>query len=89
MMTVAKFCRVIAGFLRNQARVDAQACAAIFLILDFLLGQFNLYGFCFVAIYGLAFTDASRKAMRMINSAGIKVGLYKLHSVLPFSLAIA
>lgn len=72
LMTVTKITRVIAGFLRSQARVDAQACAAVFLILDSVLGQFNLYGFCFVAIYGLAFVDASRKAMRIINAAGIK-----------------
>ena len=62
LMTVSKMVRVIAGFLRNQAKVDAQACAAAFLILDLILSRYNLYGFCFVAVYGLAFSDASRKA---------------------------
>ena len=72
LMTVAKTCRVISGFLRNQARLEAQACAAAFFILDYLLSKFNLYGFCFVAIYGLPFRVASGKAMTMINRAGIK-----------------
>ena len=72
LMTVSKFVRVIAGFLRNQAKVDAQAFAAVFLVLDGLLGHFNLYGFCYVAIYGLSFINASSKAMKTISHAGIK-----------------
>ena len=45
---------MVAGFMRNQAKVDAQMCAAVFIILDGLLGQFNLYGFVYVSIYGRA-----------------------------------
>ena len=63
--------RVIAGFLRNQAKVDAQVCAAVFLVLDLILSRYNIYGFCFVAVYGLAFSDASGKAGFLSTSAHV------------------
>ena len=63
---------VTAAYFRTSTNIIAQVFAVFVLMLDQLLGTFNVYGFCYIAIYGKPYLDACKTAFEVTMTNGLR-----------------
>ncbi|QDZ23915.1 choline transporter-like protein [Chloropicon primus] len=63
---------ICAAYLRTSVNVIMQIFGLCVLLVDNVLGTFNIYGFCYIAIYGKPYMIASREAFELMATSGLR-----------------
>ena len=63
---------ICAAYLRTSVNVIMQIFGMCILLIDNALGMFNIYGFCYIAIYGKPYMVASKEAYELMATSGLR-----------------
>ena len=63
---------IAAAYFRTSVNVLMQIFGLCVLLIDNVMGTFNEYGFCYIAIYGKPYMVASREAFELMATSGLR-----------------